>query len=374
MQPRSSVSPSLDQSVTTDSKSTSQQVKDKPHDLLSLTEGAVSASALTGFVHLPDTLQMRWVASNLTREEALQNRAKLRQVLFQDTHDKPAFPKPGLAFRETKLGSACRGIGYNLTNRTVQFIWLTYVTEITKQAIEESELNSFYQRMFGPKWAKIAEKGTAGVVAGTTEILTLPIEVLKTRVMVNLEVANQIKQQGLWTYVITQRTNLWKAPILTLTKNMVGTGSFFAFDEMMKLALGVKDSKMEPFKALQASFVSSIASTAITTPLEVIRTRVQAHHGPAKAVDFVRGIESRRANMRGMFTKCAIQGTKRFLLFGPGELLSDKFMKRHEEEKQAIKLKGYQPKMYKSAPAISFEKLYNPAEDAITQKLLLPPI
>ncbi|KAJ3082601.1 hypothetical protein HK100_009647 [Physocladia obscura] len=176
----------------------------------------------------------------------------LNETIFRDAAHKGTFTKykslfPGLGF----------AAGYKVAQRMYKFTGQRHV----KDYMNNNHASTF-KSLFGDNW-KTMMHATAGSIVGVGEIVLLPLDALKIKMQINPAGAS-------WT----------------AARNAPGSFALFGGSAFVKENIfELKDySQATFFQNFCASIGGAFASITVSSPLDVIKTRIQA-----KSVDKAEG-------------------------------------------------------------------------------------
>jgi len=192
------------------------------------------------------------------------NMSRLNKVLFKDAVNRSFFGKwlslfPGVSF----------GAVYKVLQRTYKF---------GSQPI----LRDYMARNYGKQFANAFGAGNsrdmtnacAGALVGIGEVVLLPLDVLKIKSQTNPEV---LKGRGVVDLVVKENFKLYRGIGWTMARNCPGSFALFGANSLVYTRLfgvsGPKDAK--GYQIFFGSMAGGIASIMVSSPLDVIKTRIQ---------------------------------------------------------------------------------------------------
>lgn len=178
-------------------------------------------------------------------------------------------------------------ICYKVLQRTYKFAG----QPIVREALQTS-CGSTFDRAFG-RCSKLATESLAGCFVGIGEVILLPLDRLKVLSQTN-EAA--LRGQSAIRVLLREGRGMYAGTLVTMTRNAPGSFILFGGTALTKeVCFGLKDyRKASTLQNAVASSVGSILCVVFTSPMDVIKTRVQAkdlgqkHRGVAILVDLVR--------------------------------------------------------------------------------------
>ena len=210
--------------------------------------------------HPVDTVSKR-LMSNQTRVTSV---AALNKVIFKEYASASVGGKftslfPGLGY----------AAGYKVLQRIYKYGGQPYVRDYLTQH-HASEFDS----AFGKGTGKAILNATAGSLIGIGEIVLLPLDVLKIKRQTNPEA---FRNRGFLRIVSDEGMGLYRGAGWTAARNAPGSfalfgGSAWAKEKIFKLEDYNKASWSQNFVA---SVVGASASLLVSSPLDVIKTRIQ---------------------------------------------------------------------------------------------------
>ncbi|KAJ3228580.1 hypothetical protein HDU81_006091 [Chytriomyces hyalinus] len=218
--------------------------------------------------HPVDTIAKRLMTSTKKPFSGGQSSAEgfkmLNQVIFKDAANQGTFTKykslfPGVGF----------AAGYKVMQRMYKFSGQRYVRDYLQNNHQSS-----FKSMFGDNW-KTMMHATAGSFVGVGEIVLLPLDVLKIKAQVNPDL---LKGKGLGQIVAQEGWGLYRGATWTAARNAPGSFALFGGSAFVKEHIfHLSDYNQATFfQNFCASIGGAFASLAVSSPLDVIKTRIQA--------------------------------------------------------------------------------------------------
>lgn len=216
--------------------------------------------------HPVDTVAKRLMSNTepIFQTGSKDNMSRLNKVLFKDAVNRSFFGKwlslfPGVSF----------GAVYKVLQRTYKF---------GSQPI----LRDWMARNYGKQFANMFGKGNsrdmtnacAGALVGIGEVVLLPLDVLKIKSQTNPEV---LKGRGVIDLVVKENFKLYRGIGWTMARNCPGSFALFGANSLVYTrAFGVSGPKdAKGYQIFFGSMAGGIASIMVSSPLDVIKTRIQ---------------------------------------------------------------------------------------------------
>lgn len=216
--------------------------------------------------HPVDTVAKRLMSNTeaIFQSGSKDNMKRLNNVLFKDAVNRSFIGKwlslfPGVSF----------GAVYKVLQRTYKF---------GSQPI----LRDYMARNYGKQFANVFGAGNsrdmtnacAGALVGIGEVVLLPLDVLKIKSQTNPEV---LKGRGVVDLVVKENFKLYRGIGWTMARNCPGSFALFGANSLVYTRLfgvsGPKDAK--GYQIFFGSMAGGIASIMVSSPLDVIKTRIQ---------------------------------------------------------------------------------------------------
>ncbi len=190
------------------------------------------------------------------------------RVVLREAYTEPSFLRryislfPGLSF----------AAGYKILQRVYKFGGQPFVREFLSRNYGDRALKAAGD----PQTAKMLTHAVAGAAVGVGEIVLLPLDVLKIKSQNNPEA---LRGRGLVQILRTEKlSGLYRGAGWTAARNAPGSFALFGASAFVKS----KVYGLENFNdaTLGQNFVAScaggIASITVASPLDVVKTRIQA--------------------------------------------------------------------------------------------------
>lgn len=227
------------------------------------------------------------------------NAVIFREAVGQGFFSRWASLFPGLGFAG----------GYKITQRIYKFGGQPFVKEyLSKRA------GSQYKSVFGERNAKSMLHATAGSIVGIGEVALLPLDVLKIKAQTN---PDTLKGRGIVDIFTKEGLGLYRGWGWTMARNAPGSFALFGGTAFAKEYLfGLKDFNNATFlQTFGASIVGAFFSLAVSSPLDVVKTRIQnrpfdAPESGARIVAQLLRREGPGAFFKGLGPKMLVVGPK----------------------------------------------------------------
>jgi len=256
--------------------------------------------------HPVDTVAKRLMSNTeaIFQKGSKDNMKRLSNVLFKDAVNKGFVGKwlslfPGVSF----------GAAYKVLQRTYKY---------SAQPI----LRNYMARNHGESFAKAFGKGNsrdmtnacAGALVGIGEVFLLPLDVLKIKSQTNPEV---LKGRGLVDLLVNENFKLYRGIGWTAARNCPGSFALFGMNSLVYTrGFGVKGPKeAKGYQIFLGSMCGGLASIMVSSPLDVIKTRIQNkpfddNRSGFKVFGDLMKTEGPHALFKGMTPKLGLIGPK----------------------------------------------------------------
>ncbi|KAL3895002.1 MAG: hypothetical protein SGCHY_004952 [Lobulomycetales sp.] len=241
----------------------------------------------------------------------------LNKVIFKDASGASAF---------RKYASLFPGIGFAAGYKVIQRIYKFGGQPFVKDFLSSSPaISQTFRGLFGEKYAGSMMSACAGSIIGIGEVALLPLDVLKIKVQTGTTVGwDLIKSEGI--------TGLYRGAGWTAARNAPGSFALFGGASFTKDLLGVTDHRRATFlQNFCASISGAVASIAISAPLDVVKTRIQAgRRGGDTGLQIVRDMirkEGFSSFFKGLSPKILVVGPKLIFSFTVAQQLIPYFTK-----------------------------------------------
>jgi len=257
--------------------------------------------------HPVDTVTKRLMSNKTKYIVPGQTAHNLNQIIFRQTAQAGVLTKavslfPGLGF----------AAGYKVLQRTYKFGLQPFANDLLN-----THAGGWFKSTFGEKQGKTLMHATAGSLVGIGEVVLLPLDVLKIKAQTNPAAFGQLKGWGMASLLWTEGRSLYAGAGATMLRNAPGSFALFGGAELAyQYAFHLKDRRQATVSQhLAASVLGSVASIAVSAPLDVIKTRIQGANfgtnvsGVQVFKDLVRN-EGVTALWKGLTPKILIVGPK----------------------------------------------------------------
>ncbi|KAM0787225.1 Mitochondrial GTP/GDP carrier protein 1 [Microbotryomycetes sp. NB124-2] len=264
--------------------------------------------------HPVDTTAKRLMSNKSTT-------ASYNQIIFKDFAQASAGRKfvslfPGLGY----------AAAYKILQRVYKFGGQPYFNDFLNK-----NFKSQFNNVFGDKNGKAVMSATAGSLTGIGEIVLLPLDVLKIKRQTNPEA---FRERGFLRIVKDEGFGLYRGASWTAARNAPGSFALFGGSAFTKeYVFGLQDYRSATwFQNFIASIAGSVASIAISQPLDVIKTRIQNQNFESKAsgTTVIRELlkhEGPGAFFKGLTPKVLVVGPKLIFSFTLAQTLIPWFSK-----------------------------------------------
>jgi len=282
--------------------------------------------------HPIDTIAKRLMSNTTTifqsGAESGSNMQRLSKVIFKDAADRSVFGKwlslfPGVSF----------GAAYKVLQRTYKYS----AQPILKGKMQE-QYGETFKETFGSSGTDMLH-ATSGALVGMGEVVLLPLDVLKIKSQTNPEV---LKGRGLADLIVKENFKLYRGIWWTMARNCPGSFALFGANSLVYTKLfgigGYRDATFP--QTLTASIAGGVASITVSSPLDVIKTRIQnkpfddARSGFRVIGDLLRE-EGPHAFFKGLTPKLGLIGPKLVFSFTIAQWLIKQIQDRWESEEEA---------------------------------------
>jgi len=257
--------------------------------------------------HPIDTISKRLMSNTTTIFQkgpgSEQNWARFNKVIFKDAINKGFFGKWGSLFPGVSFGAA-----YKVLQRTYKFGCQPILNKYL-----EKPWGPFFKQHFGAN-GKDMLNATTGAIVGMGEVVLLPLDVLKIKAQTNPDV---LKGRGLIEICVKENICLYRGITWTIARNAPGSFALFGANSLVYTSVfGVKGPRdAKGYQIAVGSLAGGIASIVVSSPLDVIKTRIQnkpfddARSGFRVVGDLMRE-EGIHAFFKGLSPKLSLIGPK----------------------------------------------------------------
>eukprot|EP01087_Luapelamoeba_hula_P017243 TRINITY_DN5418_c0_g1_i1.p1 TRINITY_DN5418_c0_g1~~TRINITY_DN5418_c0_g1_i1.p1 ORF type:complete len:373 (-),score=80.16 TRINITY_DN5418_c0_g1_i1:141-1259(-) len=189
----------------------------------------------------------------------------LASVIFKDASEKGALSRYKALFP---------GFGFATAYKVAQRVWRFGGQAVLKEAIDKHH-NSTFERIVGRKHARTLNEAISGSFIGLTEVALLPLDVLKIKLQTDPKCLQGRGLRTLWNQV--KISQLYAGAGITIVRNIPGSFALFGGSALARDYLfGINDPRKATFwQHLVAASVGASISILLTSPLDVVKTRVQ---------------------------------------------------------------------------------------------------
>jgi hypothetical protein len=286
--------------------------------------------------HPIDTVAKRLMSNTTTifkkGEESSSNMQRLSKVIFKDAADRSIVGKwlslfPGVSF----------GAAYKVLQRTYKY---------SAQPILKDHLQAKYSAQYADTFGSSGNDmlhASSGALVGMGEVVLLPLDVLKIKSQTNPDV---LKGRGLADLIVKENFKLYRGIWWTMARNCPGSFALFGANSLVYTKMfnikGYRDATFQ--QTLCASIAGGIASITVSSPLDVIKTRIQnrafddSRSGFRVIGDLLRE-EGPHAFFKGLTPKLGLIGPKLVFSFTVAQWLIKQIQDSWEAEETAAEAK-----------------------------------
>mmetsp|Transcript_29934 Transcript_29934/g.36697 ORF Transcript_29934/g.36697 Transcript_29934/m.36697 type:complete len:304 (+) Transcript_29934:144-1055(+) len=271
--------------------------------------------------HPIDTIAKRLMSN--TAE--INNMSTLSKILFKDAQNKGVIGKwlslfPGVSF----------GAAYKVLQRTYKFGSQPILRNFMREKYGDS-----YKATFG-KNSHDMLNASAGALVGIGEVFLLPLDVLKIKSQTNPEV---LQGRGFIDLVVKENFKLYRGIGWTMARNCPGSFALFGANSLVYTRMfgvsGPREAK--GYQIVVGSLSGGVASIVVSSPLDVIKTRVQNkpfddNRSGFKVVTDLMKEEGPSAFFKGLTPKIGLIGPKLVFSFTVAQALIAKLQGVWEEK------------------------------------------
>jgi len=165
------------------------------------------------------------------------------------------------------------GLGFATVYKINQRIY-KYSGQYELKNYLHNNYKSNFNNLFGQKYANTMISAISGSIIGIGEVALLPLDTLKIKSQTNPE---SLKNRGFLKIIKQEKFNLYKGWQWTALRNAPGSFTLFGTSTLLKKNLFNLDinDKATLFQHFICSTGASIACISISSPLDVIKTRIQ---------------------------------------------------------------------------------------------------
>jgi len=246
----------------------------------------------------------------------------LSKTIFGKSYEKGFFGRwmslfPGVSF----------GAAYKVLQRTYK-----YGGQPILKAWMQKNYGKNFENTFGKKNGNDMLNATSGSLIGLGEIVLLPLDVLKIKAQTN---PAALKGRGVVSIFKDEGFALYRGWNWTAARNMPGSFALFGANSLVYTRVfgtnGPRDSS--GFQIFCASIFGGISSISVSSPLDVIKTRIQnkAFDDPRSGASLVKDLmkeEGAHAFFKGLTPKLGLIGPKLVFSFTVAQWLIAKIQDR----------------------------------------------
>lgn len=248
----------------------------------------------------------------------------------------------GVIFREhankgvlAKWKSLYPGVGFGAVYKVMQRTYKFSAQPILKDYFAQNHKYSF-ESLFGRKGGRDMMHATAGACVGLGEVMLLPLDQLKIKAQVNPEA---LKGRGMMKIFRDEGfANMYRGWNWTAVRNMPGSFALFgATSVVYSWMFNTTKNEATGVQMFLASIAGGVASIAISSPMDVVKTRVQnrAFNDPRSGMRLIRDLvreEGAHAFFKGLTPKICLIGPKLVFSWTVAQWLSRSIAKAWEED------------------------------------------
>jgi len=230
------------------------------------------------------------------------------------------------------------GAVYKILQRTYKFGSQPLLTPIITD-----HYGGWFDQTFG-KNSKDMQNAVSGALVGMGEVVLLPLDVLKIKSQTNPDV---LKGRGLIELFVKENVRLYRGTTWTMARNAPGSFALFGANSLVYTRLfGVKGARdAKGYQIFVGSMAGGIASIIVSSPLDVIKTRLQNKSFEDKRSGFrVVGElvkeEGFHAFFKGLTPKIGLIGPKLVFSFTVAQWLTKEIQIHLEKAENAAKQGG----------------------------------
>lgn len=288
-----------------------------------LVGSALSGVMEVGIFHPIDTMAKRLMSNTKSLEAAAAagqtaEKVSLKKVIFADAANK------GLG---AKLKNMYPGIGFGTAYKILQRTYKFTAQPVLKGYLDRN-FGDGYRSVFGKRLGEDMLHSTSGMFVGLGEIVLLPLDMLKIKAQTN---PAALSGRGVGEIFRTEGWALYRGWNWTAARNM--PGSFALFGATSVIYSWVfdldKNDKKTMFQTFCGSFMGGVASIAVSSPMDVIKTRIQnkPFDDPRSGAQVLGALfrnEGAGALFKGLVPKISLIGPKLVFSWTVAQILAQK--------------------------------------------------
>eukprot|EP01066_Platyproteum_vivax_P015289 Platyproteum_vivax@DN6775_c0_g1_i1.p1 len=211
---------------------------------------------------------------------------------------------------------------YKISQRSFQFGGQPYF----KDFLHTGGLQDTMLKNYGPVWGKVWLSATAGALIGVGEIIFVPINLLKIKCQTEPSaMGGKTALQNLCSHSVPE---LFRGGLWATTRNVPGAFALFGTAELSKQFV-FKNHKDSVFEHFASAFCGAIASLLVSSPFDVVKTRLQGsqwgtHESGISVIKHLLREEGWTCFFKGMTPKILTIGPKLAFSFGLAQLIVEK--------------------------------------------------
>jgi hypothetical protein len=228
-------------------------------------KASIIASSMSGVLEIGFFHPLDTVAKRLMNNKTNVNFSNVKKIVLQK-HYNSNFMK--------KFSSLYPGLGFATSYKISQRVYKYSGQHILKNYFLNNHINSF-NTMFGDKYSKVMVSAISGSLIGIGEIALLPLDILKIKSQINPEF---LSNRGILELIKKEKFNLYSGWRWTILRNAPGSFTLFGASTFFKskiFGLDISDNA-SLFQHFITSSLSSTACILVSSPMDVIKTRIQA--------------------------------------------------------------------------------------------------
>lgn len=250
-----------------------------------------------------------------------ENMTRLNDTLFRKAANKSIVGKwfslyPGVNF----------GAAYKVLQRTYKFGSQPLLRKYMK-----GKYGDTFSSMFGRNGHDMLN-AVSGAMVGIGEVFLLPLDVLKIKAQTNPEV---LSGRGFIDLIVNENIRLYRGITWTMARNCPGSFALFGMNSLVYTRMfGVSGPKeAHGYQIFVGSMAGGVGSIVVSSPLDVIKTRIQnkpfndTRSGFKVISDLIRE-EGVHAFFKGLTPKIGLIGPKLVFSFTVAQWLIREIQKR----------------------------------------------
>lgn len=269
---------------------------DKNHSVLPKILGSsISGILEIGIFHPVDTISKR-----LMNNKVKVKKSNMHSIIFKGNQQNNFLSKYKSLYPGTKFA-----LNYKVLQRTYKYGG-------------HSILNSYITNKDDSKRVKIAKQAFAGGIIGAGEVSLLPLDILKIKSQTNPE---KFKNRSMFSILRSYSIrSLYKGTGWTIARNVPGSFALFGTNSIIKN--GIMDiqpgEKSSLFQTSISSTFASFSSILVSSPMDVIKTRIQASENKENGRKIIKELVAKEgisSFFKGIVPKLTLVGPKLIFSF-----------------------------------------------------------